>query len=69
MRASYSPTSVTLSWTAPADARTPAAGLSYNLRIGTTPGGSDILGPMADTATGLAPHGAARHGTGDQLDV
>jgi hypothetical protein len=40
-------TSVTLSWTAPTDTETPADGLSYNLRVGTTPGGSDIVGPMA----------------------
>jgi hypothetical protein len=27
--------------------QTPAAGLSYNLRVGTTPGGSEIFSPMA----------------------
>ncbi|MEQ8786972.1 MAG: FG-GAP-like repeat-containing protein [Pirellulaceae bacterium] len=42
-----SETSVTLFWTAPAGDNTPAAGLSYNLRVGTTPGGSDIVAPMA----------------------
>jgi hypothetical protein len=38
---------VTLSWNAANDAQTPAAGLSYNLRVGTTPGGSQIVAPMA----------------------
>jgi alpha-tubulin suppressor-like RCC1 family protein len=28
-------------------------GLSYNLRVGTTPGGVDVVSPMADAATGL----------------
>jgi hypothetical protein len=36
-----------LSWNAAADSETPASGLSYNLRIGTTPGGSDVLSAMA----------------------
>ncbi len=38
---------VTLSWTAATDAQTPAAGLTYNLRVGTTPGGSEVSSPMA----------------------
>lgn len=44
----------TLSWTAPSDnnpmpygTATPTQGLNYNLRVGTTPGGSDVLGPMS----------------------
>jgi hypothetical protein len=45
-------TVATLSWNAGGDSQTPAAGLSYNLRIGTTPGGSDILAP-ASAASGL----------------
>ena len=53
-----SATSLTLSWSAPADnaptpsgAETPTAGLSYNLRVGTTPGGSDVVGPMSFNPT------------------
>ena len=38
---------VILSWSASSDAETPAAGLTYNLRMGTTPGGSDIVSPNA----------------------
>jgi len=38
-------TSVDLSWSAGSDDHTPAAGLGYNLRIGTTPGGAQIVSP------------------------
>jgi alpha-tubulin suppressor-like RCC1 family protein len=39
---------VLLSWSAGSDAETISpAGLNYNLRIGSTPGGNDILAPMA----------------------
>jgi hypothetical protein len=42
----------TFTWNAASDAQTPASGLSYNLRVGTTPGGSDLVAPMA-AASGL----------------
>ncbi|HHY86160.1 MAG TPA: hypothetical protein GYA07_11620 [Verrucomicrobia bacterium] len=42
------PTAV-FSWNAAHDAETPAGGLSYNLRVGTTPGGGEIVNPMAST--------------------
>jgi hypothetical protein len=38
---------VTFNWNKATDAQTPADGLSYNLRVGTTPGGQDILSPMS----------------------
>lgn len=38
---------VTFSWAAAADNETPAAGLSYNLRVGTRPGTGDIFSGMA----------------------
>ncbi len=38
---------VTFRWDAATDAETPSAGLSYNLRIGTTPGGSQVMSAMA----------------------
>jgi hypothetical protein len=38
---------VTFKWNKATDAQTPADGLSYNLRVGTTPGGQDILSPMS----------------------
>jgi flagellar hook assembly protein FlgD len=34
-------------WNAASDAQTPAAALSYNLRVGTTPGGNEISSSMA----------------------
>ncbi len=43
---------VHLSWDAASDAETPAAGLTYNLRVGTTPGGSEIMSAMAKIPDG-----------------
>jgi len=40
---------VTFSWTAAADDHTPTLGLGFNLRIGTTPGGDDIVAAMAES--------------------
>ena len=36
-----------LSWDPATDAQIPSSGLSYNVRIGTYPGGNDVLSPMA----------------------
>jgi len=38
---------ITLSWNAASDAETPSTGLSYNVRIGTTPGGSEVYAGMS----------------------
>ena len=46
------PDEVRLSWEAASDSETPSAGLSYNLRMGTSPGGIDIVSPMSDLTTG-----------------
>jgi hypothetical protein len=46
-------TSATLSWSRTTDAETPSLGLSYNLRIGTTPVGCEVMSPMSDPSTGL----------------
>jgi hypothetical protein len=53
---------VTLSWNPSSDAQTPANGLNYNVRIGTTPGGIDVVSPMSFTnGLRLLPqHGNAR---------
>ena len=40
---------VQLNWSPATDAQTPSAGLSYNLRVGTTPGGVDVVSPEAET--------------------
>jgi hypothetical protein len=45
-------TDATFGWDAATDSETPSAGLTYNLRIGTTPGSSDLLSPMANVANG-----------------
>jgi hypothetical protein len=34
-------------WDASTDAETPSPGLTYNLRVGTTPGGSEVMSAMA----------------------
>ena len=41
-----------LVWNYADDTETPPEGLSYNVRVGSTPGGCDIISPMADTASG-----------------
>ncbi len=49
---SLSGSSATFSWDASTDNETPQAGLTYNLRIGTTPGGSEVMSAMADASNG-----------------
>ncbi len=43
---------VVLRWSRPADTETPRAALTYNVRVGTTRGGSQIMSAMSDS-TGL----------------
>lgn len=40
---------IALMWDPATDTQTPQQSLSYNLRIGTTPGGSEIMHPLAET--------------------
>jgi hypothetical protein len=42
-----------LSWAIPTDAQTPSGGLTYNLRVGTSNGASDVFSPQANPSTGL----------------
>jgi len=44
---------VLLSWNAAADAQTPASGLSYNVRAGTTPGGTNLLAAHVNATSGF----------------
>ncbi|EEF63146.1 FG-GAP repeat domain-containing protein [Pedosphaera parvula] len=44
---------VILNWSPAADNQTPVPALSYNVRVGTTPGGVDILAPQSDALSGL----------------
>lgn len=54
LEAAVSGRGVTLSWNAATDAQTTnAAALSYNVHIGTTPGGCDVLAPDANLTTGF----------------
>ncbi len=71
LSASVVDTTVGLVWDAAGDAETLASGLTYNVRVGTTPGGSDVLAAMADTATGyrrVPQLGNAQHGTNMTLE-
>lgn len=64
LAASNSGTTATFSWSKSTDSETAQNSLTYNVRIGTTPGGSDILSGMADSGTGfrrIATTGNAGH--------
>ncbi len=65
LNASINGTSATLSWNPATDAQTPQKGLTYNLRVGTTPGGSEIMSPMsnADGTRLVAQMGNVNHNT------
>ncbi|MFN8597839.1 MAG: VCBS repeat-containing protein [Anaerolineae bacterium] len=55
---------VTLSWGAGSDVQTPAAGLTYNLRIGTTATGGQLVPPMSmSNGTRLIPAFGNRYHT------
>lgn len=43
---------VTLQWSAPLETEMPLTGWTYNLRVGTTPEGTDIVAPLSDPSTG-----------------
>jgi hypothetical protein len=62
-------TSVDLSWSATSDSQTPVSGLSYNLRVGTTPGGSEIVSPQSASSgyRRLPELGNAQLGLGTHL--
>ncbi len=62
----------TLSWQPATDAQTLASGLTYNLRVGTAPGASDVMPPLSDPATGrrrLAAHGNVFHNSSWRLNL
>lgn len=43
---------VVFNWDRSTDIQTPQNSLSYNIRLGTTPGGSEIISPMSSAASG-----------------
>ncbi len=62
LSATFDNNTLTMSWSAAIDPNTPADGLSYNIRVGTSPGADDVFSGMADLSTGrrnvLAPGNA-----------
>ena len=61
-----------LAWMAASDLQTPSPGLTYDLRMGTTPGGSDLLAPQSDPASGrrrLPQMGNAGEGTNAVVNI
>jgi PKD repeat protein len=52
LRSKTEGSSAILSWSRSSDSKTPSKGMSYNLRIGTTPGGIEIVSPMSDLSSG-----------------
>lgn len=44
---------ITLSWNPSTDSQTLSSGLTYNLRLGTTPGGSEVCSPMSNLSSGF----------------
>lgn len=44
--------SAVMSWLSGSDLQTAESSLTYNLRVGTTPGGSDVVNPLSDPLTG-----------------
>ncbi|HEX7880318.1 MAG TPA: FG-GAP-like repeat-containing protein, partial [Candidatus Eisenbacteria bacterium] len=57
----------TFSWNAAVDNNTPAAAFTYNIRVGSTSGGSEIVSPMAMPTSGLRRI-AARGNTGQRTN-
>jgi choice-of-anchor C domain-containing protein len=45
--------SVVLRWNRSLDSETKSNGLSYNIRVGTAPGGVDVVSPLADPTNGF----------------
>src|SRR5207247_297891 len=41
-----------LTWNAATDDHTPANALTYNIRVGSTPGGCEVFAPSSNVATG-----------------
>ncbi len=66
LRHSIEQQNVTLAWSPPDQTGTPLKSLTYNFRLGTTPGGIDIVSPMAEATSGyrrIAKLGNAQHDT------
>ncbi len=53
LSSSQSGLAVTLAWNPAIDPNTPSTSLTYEVRVGTTPGGVDVVSPRANPDTGL----------------
>jgi hypothetical protein len=66
LRAEVVSNRITFTWSAALDDHTPPQSLTYNLRIGTTPGGTEVMAPLSDLSSGyrrVARMGNAQLGT------
>jgi hypothetical protein len=71
-QATVTNSTVIFQWIAATDAQTPSALLTYNLRVGTSPGGQDVLAPNSDLTTGwrrIPATGNAGNGTNWHLNL
>ncbi|MCB9059407.1 MAG: VCBS repeat-containing protein [Calditrichae bacterium] len=62
LRHSFTPDGVVLAWDRGTDGQTSANGLTYNVRVGSTPGGSDIINA---NVTNFGKHTLARRGNNE----
>ena len=71
LQATVQPDRVNLKWNSATDLETPSPGLSYNLRVGTSPGAADVAPPLADLATGVrrVAQRGTHQGTNAWLDL
>lgn len=53
-------TEVTLNWQAGSDSETPTQSLTYNIRLGTTPGGAEIIHPLSEINSSKSNYGYRR---------
>lgn len=70
LTASVNESAVMLTWSGAVDGQSSVNGLTYNLRVGTTPGGVELVSPMADVVTGrryMAAPGNLFHNTSWRL--
>lgn len=72
LQASVQGGTASLSWSAASDDQTAAAGLTYNLRVGTAPGSANVVNPLSSPDTGyrwIPARGNTDHGTSWHLTL
>ncbi|MBM2813576.1 MAG: regulatory domain of subtilisin-like proprotein convertase [Ignavibacteria bacterium] len=53
LSSNYKDGNLTLSWNQSSDTETPIKSISYNVRVGLSPGGNEVLSGLADANTGI----------------